>query len=94
MMAVPLDQSRRSALGVAKEILRQDGARGFLRGLAPVLLRAFPVNASALFVYEGTMRILGAEKVNADLLWFAAELSFISTDTRLNRPCHYRSSFE
>ena len=63
MMASPLTSSRPSAIGVAKIILRDDGFRGFTRGLAPVLLRAFPVNASALFVYEGIMELLGAEKV-------------------------------
>lgn len=63
MMATPLDSPRLSALSVARNILRNEGARGFLRGLGPVLIRAFPVNASALFVYEGTMRMIGAEKV-------------------------------
>lgn len=63
MMAAPLDSPRLSALSVARNILRNEGARGFLRGLGPVLIRAFPVNASALFVYEGTMRMIGAEKV-------------------------------
>jgi solute carrier family 25 carnitine/acylcarnitine transporter 20/29 len=62
-MAAPLHEPRRSAIAIAKEIMRVDGPRGFVRGLAPVLIRAFPVNASALFVYEGTMRMLGAEKV-------------------------------
>lgn len=36
---------------------------GFFRGLGPSYLRAFPVNASAFFVYEGLMRVMGAEKV-------------------------------
>ncbi|KXN83847.1 Mitochondrial substrate carrier family protein S [Leucoagaricus sp. SymC.cos] len=40
-----------------------DGLAGFYRGLTPTILRAFPVNASALFVYEGVMRLLGAEEV-------------------------------
>ena len=65
MMASPLTGSPPSAISVAKIILRDDGVRGFTRGLAPVLLRAFPVNASALFVYEGIMDLLGAEKVRA-----------------------------
>ena len=63
MMAAPLTQNPQSALQVAKKILQIDGPKGFTRGLAPVLLRAFPVNASALFVYEGLMKLLGAEKV-------------------------------
>lgn len=48
---------------LAKQIYLQDGIKGFYRGLGPCFLRAFPVNASALFVYEGTMRLLGAENV-------------------------------
>lgn len=63
MMAAPLGSPRRSALSVAKTILKQDGLRGFARGLTPIVLRAFPVNASALFVYEGLMKLMGAEKV-------------------------------
>ena len=47
----------------ARQILAREGSAGFFRGLGPCFLRAFPVNASALFVYEGTMRILGAEQV-------------------------------
>lgn len=63
MMAAPLDAPRLSALAVAKTILHEDGMKGFTKGLVPVVLRAFPVNASALFVYEGIMNLLGAEKV-------------------------------
>jgi solute carrier family 25 carnitine/acylcarnitine transporter 20/29 len=54
---------RPSFPGVAKQIYLRDGLIGFYRGLGPTFLRTFPVNASALFVYEETMRILGAEKV-------------------------------
>ncbi|PPQ92717.1 hypothetical protein CVT25_014023 [Psilocybe cyanescens] len=54
---------RPSFFRVARNILVHEGAAGFIRGLGPCYLRAFPVNASALFVYEGTMRILGAEQV-------------------------------
>jgi solute carrier family 25 carnitine/acylcarnitine transporter 20/29 len=54
---------RPSFPGVAKQIYVRDGLRGFFRGLGPTFLRTFPANASALFVYEETMRILGAEKV-------------------------------
>lgn len=52
-----------SFIRTARQILAREGASGFFRGLGPCFLRAFPVNASALFVYEGTMRILGAEQV-------------------------------
>ncbi|KAH0590850.1 hypothetical protein H2248_000969 [Termitomyces sp. 'cryptogamus'] len=47
----------------ARHIYSSHGITGFFRGLGPCLLRAFPVNACAFFVYEGTMRVLGAEKV-------------------------------
>ncbi|KAJ4486037.1 mitochondrial carrier [Lentinula aciculospora] len=46
----------------AKSIHSQHGLPGFFRGLGPCFLRAFPVNASAFFVYEGLLRVLGAEK--------------------------------
>ena len=63
MMAARLSGPRNSALEIAKIIIREDGSKGFVRGLTPVLLRAFPVNASALFVYEGLMKLMNAEKV-------------------------------
>lgn len=53
---------RPSFLFVAKNILASEGYRGFFRGLGPCLLRSFPVNASALFVYESLLRAFGAEK--------------------------------
>lgn len=64
MMAAPLDKPRKSVLSVVKTIMREDGSKGFVRGLTPVVIRAFPVNASALFVYEGLMDLMGAEKVS------------------------------
>ncbi|THU99978.1 mitochondrial carrier [Dendrothele bispora CBS 962.96] len=51
---------------VTRMIYAQHGAAGFFRGLGPCLLRAFPVNACAFFVYEGTMRTLGAEATRHD----------------------------
>lgn len=55
--------SRPSFLAVSRGIYLRDGVRGFFRGLGPTFLRAFPVNASAFFVYEGMMRLMGAEQV-------------------------------
>lgn len=63
MMASPIGGVKLSAYQVARRVYVEDGLRGFTKGLIPVLLRAFPVNASALFVYEGLMKLLGAEKV-------------------------------
>ncbi|TFK77172.1 mitochondrial carrier [Pluteus cervinus] len=45
-----------------RNIYAQQGFGGFFRGLGPCLVRAFPTNACAFFVYEGLMRVLGAEK--------------------------------
>ncbi|RDB29261.1 Mitochondrial substrate carrier family protein L [Hypsizygus marmoreus] len=54
--------TRPSFFLTARQIYSRDGISGFFRGLGPCLLRAFPVNACAFFVYEGSMRVLGAEK--------------------------------
>lgn len=64
MMAQPLDGTPRSLLSIARGIHAGEGFKGFYRGLGPTFLRAFPSNASAFFVYEATMRLLGAEKVS------------------------------
>ncbi|KAJ4002395.1 mitochondrial carrier [Lentinula boryana] len=53
---------RPSFWATAASIHSQHGIPGFFRGLGPCFLRAFPVNASAFFVYEGLLRVLGAEK--------------------------------
>lgn len=53
----------RSFLSIACGIYAQEGFQGFFRGFGPTFLRAFPSNASALFVYEGILRALDAEKV-------------------------------
>jgi len=60
--------SRPSFSQTARDIFLREGYRGFFKGLGPCLLRAFPVNASAFFVYEGTLRLLKAEKVSRTLI--------------------------
>ncbi|CAG8596542.1 2930_t:CDS:2 [Acaulospora colombiana] len=62
----PLDSST-SVRQVIGDIYRTAGIRGFYRGLAPSILRAFPSNACAYFVYEGLLRTFGAEKQIAGL---------------------------
>ncbi|KAH9837172.1 mitochondrial carrier [Rhodofomes roseus] len=62
MMALPHTGARPSFLATVRHIHASEGFKGYYRGLGPSLLRAFPVNASALWVYEGLMRLLGAEK--------------------------------
>jgi len=54
--------SQPSFIAVACRTYSIDGMAGFYRGLTPTLLRAFPMNASALFAYEGIMQLLGAEE--------------------------------
>ena len=51
---------------VARAIYREAGFKGFYRGFGVCMLRAFPVNAAAVFTYEGLMRLLGAERVCKD----------------------------
>ncbi len=65
MMATPHDRAKLSFTATARQIVAESGLKGYYRGLGPTLLRAFPVNASALWVYEGLMRALGAEKVSS-----------------------------
>ncbi|KAF9505802.1 hypothetical protein BS47DRAFT_1431677 [Hydnum rufescens UP504] len=85
IMGRPLDAPRISALRVAEDIYRNLGWRGFYRGLAPCFLRAFPVNASALFVYEGLMRGLKAEKARCLRPPFGQSHSVdLSTTSRLS----------
>ncbi|RHZ77415.1 hypothetical protein Glove_180g82 [Diversispora epigaea] len=43
---------------VAFYINKTEGSRGFYKGLVPCLLRSFPTNASAIMVFEYTMRFL------------------------------------
>jgi hypothetical protein len=43
---------------VAALIYAEGGARAFYRGLAPVLLRAFPANAACFFVMEQSRMLL------------------------------------
>lgn len=63
-MSQRLDAIMKSSfLTVSRSIYEGEGMRGFFRGLGPTYLRAFPVNASAIFVYERMMRMIGAEKV-------------------------------
>lgn len=62
-MVHPLDQPRRSILNIVRSVYGTFGWRGFYRGFVPCIIRAFPVNSSAYFVYEALMRALGAEPV-------------------------------
>jgi solute carrier family 25 (mitochondrial carnitine/acylcarnitine transporter), member 20/29 len=63
MMAASLTAHRLSFKAVARRTYREDGLKGFYRGMTPTVLRAFPTNAAAYFTYELIMKILSAEKV-------------------------------
>lgn len=67
-MATPLPIRPPSILSTARHVYEDFGMRGFYRGVGTSLVRAFPANACALFVYEGLMRTFGAEKVRNILL--------------------------
>ncbi|KAA1468697.1 mitochondrial carrier [Dentipellis sp. KUC8613] len=62
IMATPLDLQPPSFRTTVRNVYAVSGPKGFYAGLGTSLLRAFPANACALFVYEGLMRFLGAEK--------------------------------
>lgn len=58
MQAAALERGggrRLSMLGHLKEVLSEHGPRGLFRGLAPCLVRAFPVNAVIFLTYEAAM---------------------------------------
>jgi Mitochondrial carrier protein len=81
IMGRSLDVPPISALRVAEDIYRNLGWRGFYRGLTPCFLRAFPANASALFVYEGLMKGLKAEKAR----WYLLRRSWNTDISHLHR---------
>jgi len=39
-------------------VWKNEGFRGYYRGFVPCVLRAFPANAAALFMFEQTMRVM------------------------------------
>jgi len=64
IMADDFVKPRYSSYGdVVRQIYAEGGVRAFYRGLTPCLLRAAPVNASALFVWETAMRWMNAPQV-------------------------------
>jgi len=65
IMIHPLDQPRQSIQAVAQSVYNTYGWRGFYRGFVPCIIRAFPVNSCAYFVYEALLRALGAEPTRA-----------------------------
>lgn len=43
---------------VLRELLKNDGVKGFYTGFTPVILRAFPANAACFLGFELCMRTL------------------------------------
>jgi len=62
MMATSHNAPKPTFLGTLRHVYRTTGVRGFYAGLTPTILRAFPTNACAFYVYEGLMRAFRAEK--------------------------------
>jgi len=91
IMSRNLDLPRTTIREVAMLVYRTHGIRGFYAGFAPCVLRAFPVNASAYFVYEGLMTGLGAEKVcphampyHISYVWYEPHL--VHPDSGMKKP--------
>lgn len=61
----PAKRTYRGWLDCARRILRDEGPRGFLRGLSPSMTRSIPANATGFLVFELTK----------DLLWPADQAS-------------------
>lgn len=49
---------------IARHIYHTEGLKGFYRGFLPSFLRAFPTNASAVFMFELVMKTLGTDHVD------------------------------
>jgi len=48
----------RNWMGAFTSVYQREGLRGYYRGFVPCVLRAFPANAAALFMFERTLRVL------------------------------------
>lgn len=53
---------------VARYVYQTEGLKGFYRGFLPSFLRAFPTNASAVFMFEFVMKLLSTNKVDNEPL--------------------------
>ncbi|KAJ1818662.1 Mitochondrial carrier protein ymc2 [Coemansia sp. RSA 2598] len=47
------------AIDCAKQVMAQEGVKGFFRGITPCLLRAAPANAATFIGFEMAMRVMG-----------------------------------
>ncbi|KAK4519395.1 uncharacterized protein ATC70_009630 [Mucor velutinosus] len=53
---------------VARYVYQTEGLKGFYRGFVPSFLRAFPTNASAVFMFELVMKLLSTNKLENEPL--------------------------
>ncbi|KAI8640867.1 mitochondrial carrier domain-containing protein [Parasitella parasitica] len=53
---------------VARHVYQTQGLQGFYRGFIPSFLRAFPTNASAVFMFELVMKLLSTNKADSEPL--------------------------
>jgi hypothetical protein len=53
---------------VARYVYQTEGLKGFYRGFLPSFLRAFPTNASAVFMFEFVMKLLSTNKLDNEPL--------------------------
>ncbi|EPB81303.1 hypothetical protein HMPREF1544_11973 [Mucor circinelloides 1006PhL] len=53
---------------VARYVYQTEGLKGFYRGFLPSFLRAFPTNASAVFMFELVMNLLSTNKLDNEPL--------------------------
>jgi len=67
----------------ARTIYREAGFRGFYRGYGVCMLRAFPTNAGATFMYEALLRLLGAERVCKNHITYRILWHTSLTDTKI-----------
>jgi solute carrier family 25 carnitine/acylcarnitine transporter 20/29 len=60
-MTDSLDLNKRKYKGWTNaftSVWKREGWKGYYRGFVPCVLRAFPANAAALFMFERTMKII------------------------------------
>ena len=50
--------TRLTILNCIKHVYRREGWRGFYSGFAPAMLRSFPTNGAAIFMFDRTMNLL------------------------------------
>lgn len=55
----PAERKYKNSFDCAKQIMREQGVKGFFRGFGPTMLRAAPVNACTFYAFELACRAMG-----------------------------------